>query len=677
MATPGKSAARQEIGSTVMSMIQGAAQTSPDGRRQQFDRLIRHYGPPLEHYLMQYGRVPPDQAEDVVHEFLIAKLLIPAPQENLVSRFLKSQEAAPNRRFRDYLRRSLLNFLRDQQRRPTLNAVNLEQLEGFIPQDHSAKPLHEPYSVEWASNLLRLAINAMRRECEEKSQLDVWDVFDARVLNPARTGVPAVSFDELCSDGRFGTPRQAGNLLQTAARKLNRIMREMIMDYLPVKDETQDAAVEEEFREVQAILKDRGGLRLADILMRSTAVHTAMVLRVREKKSASKPYQLAIPGQYLVGTEPGLPVVLDSTSGAALRHAIIVLTSLTSRIVDLNSAEGTFVNENRIELAELQDGDQIRCGKASLTVRLLGSIPSAPGCAPTLITSSVGAVDDEPDIPAIPGYASLEEIGRGAMGVVYRAVQLGTNRKVAIKCIRPERRPDDHVRQLFLREANILLKLQHRRIVQCLSFGFAEMNPYLVLEFVEAAEIEQLVWGHTPARRIRMAVKVILQVLEALQFAHKAGIIHRDIKPSNILGSLRNGKLHLKISDFGLAKFYETSGYSGISSSGDICGSIPYMSPEQLLDSRSVGPECDVYAAIVCLYRLLTREFPFPNGTPTEAVQHRLTGNARPAKLYNPEIPDGLARVIKVGLSRVPEERFSTAQSLSDALAGLQLLRGG
>ena len=101
------------------------------------------------------------------------------------------------------------------------------------------------------------------------------------------------------------------------------------------------------------------------------------------------------------------------------------------------------------------------------------------------------------------------------------------------------------------------------------------------------------------------------------------------------------------------------------------------MSPEQLLDSRSVGPECDVYAAIVCLYRLLTGEFPYPNGTPAEAVQHRLTGNARPAKLYNPEIPDGLARVIKVGLSRVPEERFSTAQSLSDALAGLQLLRGG
>lgn len=225
-----------------MSMIHGAAQTSPDGRRQLFERLFHHYGPPLEHYLMQYGRVPPDQAEDVVHEFLIAKLLIPAPQDNLVSRFLKSQETAPNRRFRDYLRRSLLNFLRDQQRQPALNAVSLDQIEGFMPPDNAARPPHDEFAGEWAGNLLRLAINAMRRECEDKGQLDVWDVFDARVLNPARTGVPAVSFEELCSDGRFGTPRQAGNLLQTAARKLNRIMRQMITDYLPVHDEATVSA---------------------------------------------------------------------------------------------------------------------------------------------------------------------------------------------------------------------------------------------------------------------------------------------------------------------------------------------------------------------------------------------------------------------------------------------------
>ena len=156
------------------------------------------------------------------------------------------------------------------------------------------------------------------------------------------------------------------------------------------------------------------------------------------------------------------------------------------------------------------------------------------------------------------------------MGIVYQAWQLGTNRKVAIKCIHPERRPDEHIRQLFLREANILLKLQHRRIVQCLSFGLAEMNPYLVLEFVEAEGLEHLVWKHAPAHHVRLAVKVILQVLEALQYAHQAGVIHRDIKPSNILASSSHGKLHLKISDFGLAKFYETSGYSGISCSGDI-----------------------------------------------------------------------------------------------------------
>ncbi len=679
MATQGRSAGSREIGSTVMSMIRGAAQSSPEARRQQFDRLIRQYGPPLECYLMQYGRVPPDQAEDLVHEFLIARLLKPTPQDNLVSRFLQSQQKSPHRRFRDYLRRSLLNFLRDQQRRPSLKTTGFDHLENFVPHDEAARPPDEEYSVEWASNLLRLAINAMRRECEEKGQLDVWDVFDLRVLKPARTGQPAVSFEELCSGGRFGTPRQAVNLLQTAIRKLNRLMRQMIVDYTPGLGETQDAAVEEEFREVQAILKDRAGLRLADVLLRSTAVPTAMILRNECELGISTPFKLEIPGQYVIGTEAGLAVVLDAATGVSARHAILVLTKATSRLVDLDSDKGTFVNGRKIEVAALQDGDQIRCGNVNLAVRLLGSIPSAPsaatGLAPTVtsVETPYEADQAEPDPPAIPGYAGLEEIGRGAMGVVYRAMQRGTNRKVAIKCIHPERRPDEHIRQLFLREANVLLKLQHRRIVQCLSFGLAEMNPYLVLEFVEAEALEHLVWKHAPARRVRLALKVILQVLEALEYAHQAGVIHRDIKPSNILGRLNHGKLHLKISDFGLAKFYETSGYSGISCSGDICGSIPYMSPEQLLDSRSVGPECDVYATVVCLYRLLTGEYPYVAGTPSEAVQSRLTEKIRPAESFNPEIPLELVRIMERGLSRIAEQRFATAQSLHDVLAGLEL----
>lgn len=680
MAAPRRSAESREIGSTVMSMIRGAAQSSAEARRQQFDRLIRQYGPPLEYYLMQYGRVSPDQAEDIVHEFLIAKLLNPVPEDNLVSRFLQSQQKFPDRRFRDYLRRSLLNFLRDQQRRPSLKATGYDHLENFVPQDESARPPDEEYSLEWASNLLRLAINAMRRECEEKGQLDIWDVFELRVLKPAQTGQPAISFEELCSGGRFGTPRQAINLLQTAIRKLNRIMRQLIIDYVPGRGETQAATVEEEFQEVQAILKDRGGLRLADVLSRSASVPTTMIIRNECELGTSALFKLEIPGQYVIGSEAGLAVTLVSGTGISSRHAVLILTHATSRIVDLDSDEGTFVNGQRIDMVSLQDGDQIRCGNMNLSVRLLGSIPSAPSAAselaPTVTSVKAPCEADPVELapPAIPGYADIQEIGRGAMGVVYRAMQLGSNRNVAIKCIHPERRVDEHIRQLFLREANVLLKLQHRRIVQCLSFGLAEMNPYLVLEFVESEGLEHLVWRHEPARRVRLAVKVILQVLEALEYAHQAGVIHRDIKPSNILGSLKNGKLHLKISDFGLAKFYETSGYSGISCSGDICGSIPYMSLEQLLDSRSVGPESDVYSAVVCLYRLLTCEYPFLSGTPAEAVQRRLTENVRPAQSFNPEIPGALVRIMERGLSREKEQRYATAQSLYDELAGMELI---
>ena len=101
-----------------------------------------------------------------------------------------------------------------------------------------------------------------------------------------------------------------------------------------------------------------------------------------------------------------------------------------------------------------------------------------------------------------------------------------------------------------------------------------------------------------------------MQLLEALEFAHAAGIVHRDIKPSNLLASTRSGRLRLKVSDFGLAEVFQTAGYSGISGSRDICGTLAYMSPEQLLNSRYAKPDSDVYSAVVCLYRLLTGEYP-------------------------------------------------------------------
>ncbi|MFO0999129.1 MAG: serine/threonine-protein kinase [Planctomycetaceae bacterium] len=267
-----------------------------------------------------------------------------------------------------------------------------------------------------------------------------------------------------------------------------------------------------------------------------------------------------------------------------------------------------------------------------------------------------------------PGFSRFIQIGAGALGVVYKARQLGTNRTVAIKLIRPELEMDEKARQLFIREASIASRMHHPRIVECLSFGFSGSRPYLVMEFVESDNLETLVWKHNPARRVRLAVKVVLQILEALIYAHKLGIVHRDIKPSNILASRSRNKLHLKVSDFGLAKMFETAGHSGITGTGELCGTLAYMSPEQLLDSRSAKPECDVYAAVVCLFRLLTGEYPYPEFSLADSFRRRLSEDARPARDFNSEIPVELAAIIDQGLNRDLSQRLKSAEKLHRAL---------
>ena len=278
-------------------------------------------------------------------------------------------------------------------------------------------------------------------------------------------------------------------------------------------------------------------------------------------------------------------------------------------------------------------------------------------------------------VPEIQGYANLTWVGRSALGTVYRATQLGTGRTVAIKCIRPELQADDRTRSLFIREAAITARLKHPRIVECVNFGLTKEHPFLVMEYVASESLEAIAWRHAPERRVRLAVKAVVRILEALAYAHEQGVVHRDVKPSNVLASTDGGRLHVKLSDFGLAKVFNTAGYSGITPSNEICGTLAYMSPEQLLDSRSAKPDADVYAAVVCLYRLLTREFPHPEGTPVETIQRRLHDDPRPVRTFNPAVSPELARIIDRGLSRSREQRHCSAAELQAALAGLSLLK--
>jgi len=337
--------------------------------------------------------------------------------------------------------------------------------------------------------------------------------------------------------------------------------------------------------------------RLRCCVPSNEGIYSCLLLRLKGSQSDDSPISLEIPGRYLIRSEVNAVVRLPLAANASPRHAILLLEPTTLRIRDLNSSNGTYLNGQKIVAAELKVGDRIRCGTVTITVNLLQHGPSTQTVIPA--AASVASAAAEHDVPpTINGYADLTCIGRGSLGSVYQARQPGIDRKVAIKCIRPELESDERVRKLFIREASITSNLKHPRIVACPGFGLSDDCPYLVMEYIPSENLETIVWKHEPGRRLRLAVKIVLQLVEALEFAHSAGIVHRDVKPSNMLASTASGRLRLKVSDFGLAKVFQTAGYSGISGSREICGTLAYMSPEQLLNSRYAKPESDVKNAL-------------------------------------------------------------------------------
>lgn len=393
-----------------------------------------------------------------------------------------------------------------------------------------------------------------------------------------------------------------------------------------------------------------------------SAVITAM-----DGSCVSHSYVQRIPGQYIIGSDASADIVLPECQTLSKRHACLILEPAVWCIVDLNSSTGTHVNRQRIDASRITSDDEIQCGESVLKLHRREAVASIKteqwhvGLQDTLrITES--------ETPCIQGYRLERLVGKGAFGAVYEARQLGTNRQFAIKTLLPEYSGDDRMRALFMREASIASQLKHDYIIAYHGFGISGSTPYLVMEYVPCDDLVAVAAGTAEKRRTRMIVKAMLRILEALQYAHEQGVVHRDVKLSNILAYKVDGRLHVKLSDFGLSKFYATAGYSGVTGSEMICGTLIYMSPEQLADSKYAKPPCDVYAAIVCLYRLLTGVFPHSESTPAKLIHARMNQPPVPIQELNPAVPLELAAIVERGLDADSSRRYSDAATLIDAL---------
>jgi serine/threonine protein kinase len=322
---------------------------------------------------------------------------------------------------------------------------------------------------------------------------------------------------------------------------------------------------------------------------------------------------------------------------------------------------------------------------------------AAGSAADTPTTSAAGP---EPastgELPAVPGFEVLREVGRGGMSVVYEARQLGLNRKVALKMLLAGGYAGREQRTRFRTEGEALGRLQHPHIVPVHGVGEHDGRLYLVMEYVEGGNLAEAVargqWAGGGKDGQQRAARLVETLARAVHYAHQRGIVHRDLKPANILLAsggreppespqrLSSGGLRPplagttpKITDFGLAKLLEREGGNAIAGgptqSGAVLGTPSYMAPEQAAgQSREIGPAADVYALGTILYELLAGRPPFRAETPLQALLQVQSAEPVPPGRLCPRLSRDLATVCLKCLEKDPRRRYPSAEALADDL---------
>jgi serine/threonine-protein kinase len=272
------------------------------------------------------------------------------------------------------------------------------------------------------------------------------------------------------------------------------------------------------------------------------------------------------------------------------------------------------------------------------------------------------------DLPHIPGYEVQSVLGRGGMGVVYKARQLKLNRPVALKMILAGAYARASELTRFTREAEAVASLGHCHIVQVHDVGDLNGLPYFTMEYVEGGTLAQKLAG-TP-QPAREAAELVAKLADAVHAAHEAGIVHRDLKPGNVLLATDGTP---KITDFGLARHFGED--ETLTLSGARVGTPSYMSPEQAAGKAgAIGPAADVYSLGAILYELLTGRPPFRAETSAATVQQVIHQEPAPPSRLNAKVPRDLQTICLKCLNKDPARRYATAAALA---ADLKRFREG
>ncbi|HVS85228.1 MAG TPA: Stk1 family PASTA domain-containing Ser/Thr kinase [Gaiellaceae bacterium] len=252
-------------------------------------------------------------------------------------------------------------------------------------------------------------------------------------------------------------------------------------------------------------------------------------------------------------------------------------------------------------------------------------------------------------------YQIVRKIGAGGMANVYLAEDQELGRRVAIKILNDRHANDDQFVERFRREAKNAAALSHPNIVSIYDRGEAEGTYYIAMEFLDGRSLKELIVGRGPAP-VDVAIEYARQILSALKFAHRHGIVHRDIKPHNVLV---DGDGRVKVTDFGIAR----AGASQMTEAGSIVGTAQYLSPEQARGAN-VDQRSDLYSLGVVLYELLTGKAPFDGEAPVEIAMKHLSQVPEPPSALREEIPRELDLVVMRALAKDPEDRYQSAEEM-------------
>lgn len=439
-----------------------------------------------------------------------------------------------------------------------------------------------------------------------------------------------------------------------------------------------------------------------------------IVLEVLEGPMAGKKFVFERHSTFMVGREREAHFPIPSDRYFSRHHFMIEASPPHCFLRDLDSTNGTLVNDAKVEQVHLTDGDIIRGGTTRIRVRVEETRPAEPddvdedGLEDTTLSrfptrgglrcAVCGAEPDDDELrrladtsaityvcpkhcaasagdrPSIWGYEIVAPLGKGSLGPVWRARRTSDGLMVALKTIPREVASLPGATQLFLRQMRLCAKLDHANIARVVEMGEAGGMLWIATECVDGPDARKLAQSRGGKLPAGDAVAIILQTLDALGYAHERNMVHRDVKPGNILVGGGPGAYVAKLGDFGLIRHVDEAGLSGITREGEARGSVPFMPPEQAMDSRFVKPEGDLYAAGASLYWLLTGEYVYDfnakgrHGRRKDPFLVVLEDKVVPIRRRDPSVPEPLAKAIRRALKRDPEARYETAAQMRRAL---------